>query len=302
MERYGFALTVGAGFLSCCLLAWQGFEGPKADWVSGFLCVLWSLLMLARLMVLTTPNTMSSSSHLAQKIIHSLHQKHEDKRGSVLQQSFNTSFAIFVVLGFVLCGWQLFFSLYQNAPDPAMAEFLAANGHNSWLSATSLFDWGQSFSYLLCLSMMGFLLRSYAADIAAVRPALLVFSGYIAAGLILFSGLSQNWSMPDNLAFIGYGAENASLLIETLMQETGIMGVALLAAMFAVPLFFIWLSIDRSKRDWIVLASGSIAFLGLAGSLFVGIHPALGGFVFLCAMGVFLAWGASERATPSTIS
>lgn len=299
MERWGFAATIGAGFLSCCLLAWQGFEGIGADWVSGFLCVLWSLLMLARLMVLTAPNEVSQRPHLAQKIIFSLHEKHEDKRGNLLQQSFNTSFAVFIVLGFLLCVWQLVFSLYQNAPDAAMAGFLAENGYNSWVSAKVVFDWGQAFSYLLCLSMMGFLLRSYASDLAAVRPALLILTGYIAAGLILFAGMSKDGMMPESLSFVGHVAAQTSLLFDVLRNETGLLGIGLMFAMCVMPFAFIWLSKDKKQSDWVVLISGSVAFTGLIGSLFVSLNPALGGFIFLCAMGVFLAWGASERCAAS---
>lgn len=295
MERLGFVFTVLAGFLSCGLLMWQGFEGAGADWVSGFLCVLWSLLMLARLMSLTSPNLVATKPHLAQKIIHALHAKLEVRRSNILQHSFSKSFAAFVLLGFLLCVWQLGFSLYQAIPDAATSQFLKDNGYVAWFSAATIFDWGRAFSNLLCLSMMGFLLRSYAADITAVRSALLIFAGYIAAGFILFFTLSKNWGFPDSISFMGTMPQNASVVLEILLQQSGVLGLCILAAMIAVPVAYVWAAAMKDQQDPVILTCGSIAFLALFGSFFLGLHPALGGFAFLCAMALFLAWGASEK-------
>jgi len=307
MERAGFILTVGAGLMTCILLGWQGYEGARADWVSGFLCVLWSLLMLARLMILTAPSPANiQHSHLAQKIIGAFYASEERRRQDVLRQSFGVSFAVFLLLGFAFALWQVFCAVFP-ANDYAMSGFLgavqdffAAAGTAPLIAQPQVFEWGQGFLFLLCLSMMGFLLRSYSSQIRTTRVVLLVLASYVAAGWITFFGLSLGTGrMPLEPHLVGYGSAIAAMvpgtsLFERLVMESGILGIALMAFILFVPLGFIWLSLHHPQRDWIVIGCGTLAVISLLGCVFLSLNPALGGFVFLCWMAVFLAWGASE--------
>lgn len=304
MERAGFTTVLGAGFLTCILLAWQGFHGAQADWVSGFLCVLWSLLMLARLTVLTAPNAVAFKPHLARKIIHALHKNDEDRRGLLLRQSFNKSFAGFLLLGFAFCMWKLFCALAYSFPakmaefSQSVNDFFAAQNQSPLFYAPELFGWGQEFSYFLCLIMMGFLLRSYASDLYAVRSALLIIAGYAVAGWLLFFALSEQWVWPQSVGLFMNPPDNSgpsALVLKSLMQQTGIAGLGLLASLLYVPLGYVWISSQTARRDWVVTGCGTLAGAALGASLFVNTHPALGGFIFLCWMAVFMAWGACEN-------
>lgn len=288
MEKAGFIVTVLAGFLTAFLLAWQSYQGPAADWVSGFLCVMWSLLMLARLTILTAPPVMKDDTpRLAQKLIRTLQLKQVEQRNEILHKSFGNSFAIFLILGFVFVGWQIFCAAFSanhyrmDGVAGAVQAFFAAGGATPLLAQARIFDWGQGFLFLLCLSMMGFMLRSYAQEKGFTRIALLILAGYVAAGAILFTGLPA--------------AVNAAPLLDAIIFENGVLGVTLLSFIVFVPLGFIWLSMQLRNRDWIVISSGTIAGAGLVGGAFLLVTPALIGFFVLCWMGLFLAWGASEN-------
>ncbi len=316
MEKAGFALTVVAGFATCALLTWQGFAGARADWVSGFLCVLWSLLMLARLTVLTAPAAGDSGqSHLAYRLIQSLNKGEEKRRRQILQQSFGTSYAVFLLLGVVLVGWQVFCAVF-SANHYAIAGFTQAaqtffSSYDTTpsINETIAFDWGQGFFYLLILSMMGFLLRSYSFLKQEGRAILLILASYVSAGWITFFGFTLEGINPEIPAgMIGYGPatqllHQSSTLFDRLVLESGILGIAFMACILFVPLAFIWLSLhEKDRRDWVTIACGSLAAFSLFLSVFLSLHPALDGFIFLCWMAVFLAWGRSETrmfATPA---
>lgn len=288
MEKAGFIVTVLAGFLTAILLAWQGYQGPAADWVSGFLCVMWSLLMLGRLTILTAPPASKDATpNLAQKIIKALHLKQVEQRADILQKSFGNSFAIFLILGFAIVGWQVFCAVFSanhyqmDGVSGAVKAFFAAGGATPLLVQAHVFDWGQGFLFLLCLSMMGFMLRSYTQEKDFARIVLLILAGYAAAGTILFSGLPK--------------AVGAGRFLDAVIAENGVLGVTLLSFIVFVPLGFIWLSIQLRNRDWVVISSGTIAGAGLIGGAFLASTPALIGFFVLCWMALFIAWGASEN-------
>lgn len=310
MERLGFAFTVGAGFLTCALFTWQGLAGPRADWVPGFLCVLWSLLMLTRLTVLTVPAPGDTGKpHLAYRILHAFDKNEERKRQMILQQSFGMPFAVFILLGVLLVGWQVFCALlamhnYSFAGLAGSVDHFFA-GYNASPAATApiVFEWGQGFFYLLCLAMMGFLLRSYSFLHRESRVTLLILATYIVAGWITFFGFTLEGINPDLQAgLVGYGPagewmHHGATLFDRLVLQSGILGIGFMACILFVPLAFIWLSLHEASesRDWVTIACGSLAALSLFLSVFLSLHPALDGFIFLCWMAVFLAWGSSER-------
>lgn len=310
MEKLGFALAIIAGFITCILFTWQGLMGARADWVPGFLCVMWSFLMLMRLMALTAPAKGDvGKTHLAYRILHAFDKNEERKRQLILQQSFGTPFAVFILLGVVLILWQVFCAIfaahhYSLAGIAGSVEkFFASYDAAPSSAAPIVFEWGQGFFYLLCIAMMGFLLRSYAALRSESRIMLLVLTSYIAAGWITFFGFTLEGINTDLQAgLIGYGPageilHHSATLFDRLVLQSGILGIAFMACILFVPLAFIWLSLhdDEESRDWITIACGSLAALSLFFSVFLSLHPALDGFIFLAWMAVFLAWGASER-------
>lgn len=306
MEKTGFALTVFAGLFSCVLLAWQQYQGASADWVSGFLCVLWSLLMLTRLMTLTKPGHQKQETHLARKIIAAYRNREEEKRQVTLQQSFGPSFALFLGAGLFYVLWQVVCAAYPandfalSGFQSAIAEFFALSSAGHMLQQSFVFAWGQGFLFFLSLAMMGFLLRSYASFIPASRIALLVMGGYITAGWIVFLGFAPDQNaVRVEPSLIGMGIQSGFLnhpatLFDKMLAESGVVGVSLLAVILFIPLAFICLSFHRSQPDWVILSVGTMAGLALITSMFFPLQPALGGFTFLCWMAVFLAWGASE--------
>ncbi len=308
MEKAGFILTIAAGLASCVLLTWQQQAGARADWVPGFLCALWSLLMMGRLLVLTAPSrALIAKNHLAARIIHALDRTDEGRRRNLLQHSFGTPYVIFLGLGMLLLGWQVFCAIFSannyriEGFTNAVTAFFAAHGQTQTpLSAqVAAFEWGQGFLYFLCLSMMGFLLRSYAALGREVRITLLVLAAYVAAGWITFFGLTLEGVAPNlDASFVGYGpaaalAGEAKTLFDRILLESGIFGIAFMAFIVCIPFGFIGMA-GAARRDWVTVMCGTLAGIALVLSIFLALSPALGGFIFLCWMAVFLAWGRSE--------
>jgi hypothetical protein len=309
LERASFITTIIAGFMTCILFAWQGMSGMNADWVPGFLCVCWSLLMLMRLMMLTAPaQGDTGQKHLAYRILYAMDKNAERKRQSVLDQSFGTPFAAFLLLGIFFAAWQLFCTLYATGHyqvlgfSGAVENFFAAYDRTPALTSSLIFEWGQGFFYILCVAMMGFVLRSYAGLIEENRITLLILSSYMVGGVITFFGLGGGMVNTDLQAgLIGFGPagdmfDRSVLLFDRLVLHNGILGLAFMACILFVPLAFIWISKpDRTGRDYLVSICGTLAALSLFLSVFFPLHPALDGFLFLCWMGLFLAWGGAER-------
>lgn len=266
--------------------------------------------MLMRLMMLTAPAAGDTGQkHLAYRLIHAMDKNAERKRQSVLDQSFGAPFAAFLLLGILLAAWQVFCTLFATGNYQvigfagAVENFFAAYDRTPTLTSSFVFEWGQGFFYILCVAMMGFTLRSYAGLYRESRVALLVFASYIVAGVITFFGLRTD--LPSNgdlqAGLIGYGPagsilEHSVTLFDRLVLHNGILGLAFMACILFVPLAFIWLAQAEGKaRDYVQMISGTIAAASLFLSVLFPLHPALDGFLFLCWMALFLAWGGAER-------
>lgn len=265
--------------------------------------------MLMRLMMLTaTAPGDTGQKHLAYRILYAMDKGAERKRQSVLDQSFGTPFAAFVLLGITFAGWQMFCTLYATSHYQVMGfagaveNFFAAYNRTPSFTSSLMFEWGQGFFYILCLAMMGFLLRSYATLYTESRIVLLILASYMVAGMITFLGLGGSMMNTDLQAgLIGYGPagdifERSATLFDRLVLHNGILGLAFMACILFVPLAFIWLALpEGKKRDYVVTICGTLAAIALFVSVFFPLHPALDGFLFLCWMGLFLAWGGAER-------
>lgn len=306
MEKAGFLLTIAAGLASCVLLTWHQQTGAQADWVPGFLCALWSLLMMARLLVLTSPSrALMAKRHLAARIIHALDRSDEGRRRNLLQQSFGVPYVIFLSMGLMLLGWQIFCAVFSannyriEGFMEATTGFLQSHGQTPLSGQAMAFEWGQGFLYFLCLSMMGFLLRSYATLTREVRITLLVLASYVAAGWITFFGLTLEGINPHlDVSMVGYGpaaelVADSKTLFDRMLLESGTFGVAFMAFILCIPLGFISMA-ALARRDFLSVVCGALAVIALVMSVFLALNPALGGFIFLCWMAVFLAWGRSE--------
>lgn len=316
MSRGGFVLSMAAGLFSVFLLGWQGYHGASADWVYGFLAVFWSLIMMLRLMTLTTPATvMVAPSSLAQKIIGNFHERQEENRQKLLENSFGGSYLLFLLAGFLFAAWQVYCAAFPaqqaafDSLDQMMQSFFALNGSRVLFFEGRVFDWGQGFLLLLAFAMMGFVLRSHAAEKGLARPALIVLCAYAVSGYIAFAGLepSGNGAPVAQADMIGNGRGAAAFLLGSLpdgkvlslfdivLLEGGIAGLGILTFLLFIPLGYITLSAQHARTDWMVVGCGMLAGSVLILSAFLSFTPALGGFMALCWMALFLAWGASEN-------
>lgn len=322
MHKAGFAGVIAAGFFSVFLLTWHGYNGYSADWIYGFLAVFWSLIMMLRLMTLTEPLQMpEAQGYLAQKILRNLREKQEQTRALLLETSFGGSFVLFIGAGLLFAAWQVYCAAFpadeaaQNGLFSLMSglfDQIAVTGANAPVSLVQprFFDWGQCFLLFLAFCMMAFVLRSYAAEKPMVRPMLIVLGGYAVFGLILCADLGHGAEQftVDRAGLVGNGAGSLSYLLSTLpadrsltlfdilLLESGVVGLALLTFLIFVPLGYIALSAGQGRTDRLILCCGLLTGIALILSVFLTFTPVLAGFMVLCAMGLFLAWGASETA------
>jgi len=317
MERAEFLLSIAAGFFSVYLLGWRGYQGASADWVYGFLTVFWSLIMMLRLMTLTTPATATAmGGNLAQKIIATMQERQEENRQTILENSFGGSFVLFLFAGFVFAAWQIYCAAFP-AQAPAIeglaimvGNFFQTGGTGVFWAQSRAFDWGQGFMLLLSLSMMGFVLRSHAAERGMTRTMLLVLCGYAAAGFLAFAGLDQvgTGAALAGADLVGNGAGAASFLLgvipegrvlslfDILLLDGGIIGLSILTFLIFIPLGYICLAAQNGRVDTLVVACGLVIGSVMILSVFLSFTPAIGGFLALCWMGLFLAWGAAENS------
>ncbi len=312
-EKTAFTVTMTAGFLSVALIVWQGAQGASASWVYGFLAAFWSVFMTIRLMMLA-PSGVSrdQSSLLSQKLIMELRARQEQHRAFILESALSSPFLFFLLACAALAGWQIFcaaspdpdtetltFSLQQL--DPAIAP--------AWLQIR-LFEWSQNFLLVMGLCMMGFVLRSHAINRALARPMLIILASYAVSGYLTFLGLERPAGV-QQFDLTGHGAGTVSYLLSTvssdkpltvfdrLLLENGLIGFALLTVICFIPLGHIALSAQNARSDKLVITCGLLIGLGLVLSVFLPFTPALGGFMTLCWMGLFLAWGAAENSQKS---
>lgn len=313
MGKAGFSMAMAAGFFSMFLLGWRGYEGHSADWIYGFLAVFWSLLMMLRIMILTEMSDHGAPLTLAQKIIASFREKQEETRQLILESAFGGSFTVFLAAGILFAAWQVFCAAFPaDAPTfeglrLLFDQFFASWGTDGARSPGGLYDWGQGFMLFLSLAMMGFVLRSYARDREMIRAMLLVLCAYAVSGYIAFSGLPETGGAVEKAALVGNGAGTLSYLLSTLapthtpslfdimLVESGIGGIAILTLILFIPLGSIALSAQARSADGVVIFCGVANGLSLILAIFLPFSPALAGYIGLCCMGIFLAWGASEN-------
>lgn len=270
---------------------------------------------MLRLMTLTEPvEAQKVTFGLAQKIIVGMHERQEENRQVVLENSFGGSFALFVCAGILFAAWQIYCAAFPSdslALDSLAVQFsrFFGDGRAANLSPDRFFDWGQGFMLFLSFCMMAFVLRSHAVDRGLTRPMLLILCGYAVAGFIIFIDIAYSGrpGAVADAALTGNGNGAAAYLLghipdgqaltlfDLLLLESGIGGLGILAFLLFVPLGYISLSAHQGRTDWVVVTTGCISGLILILSIFLTYSPAIGGLMGLCAMALFLAWGASEN-------
>lgn len=309
MPRPGYCLSLTATGATVVLLAYRGFEGSGADWVHGMLTVLWSLLMIARLTAITNQaEPIVPAQNLAQKIIRSLWQKHDENNGRTLDRTLNAGYALFGTIVFSYAAWQIYCAAFpaQQMEIDSLRDLASASSAPAYWNTLNLFHWGQGFMTILSLIMMAFVLRSYAGERSAARGALIIMASYAAAGFLFFSSLAAPLDLYVNAGLTGngigswamlmgtYPAKTAPRLFDLLLLEGGVAGLGLLAVAVFIPLGAIAMSAYEEKADTLISACGMIAGLCLLLSVFLPCTPALGAYLALCAAGLFLAWGAAD--------
>lgn len=312
MEKPGFLFTIAASIFTIFLIGWQGAQGHNADWVPGFLAVFWSLLMMLRLLTLTRTaqeeGGVREISGLAQKIIFARRQKGEEARQKTLDISFGGSFRLFLFACLLFSGWQIYCAIFpQQGPSLESLETLMRSVDSGIsMAGPRLFGWAYLFLHILAFCMMAFVLRSYAPNRSITRASLLILGGYALSGLIAFAGLDA--SVTDASAaggFYGSGAGSSAYFaprmvdslptfFDIVLIESGAGGMALLAFILFVPLGYLALSAQAHGMDQVVLTCGIISGLAIIGAVFLPATPFLAAFMTMCAMALFLAWGASE--------
>jgi hypothetical protein len=168
--------------------------------------------------------------------------------------------------------------------------------------------------------MMAFVLRSHADNKTLTRGLMIVVSSYAVAGLITFAGIALNGdaALGQNMlspGIMGNGAgtgfwlssalygDAAPNVFEIILIETGAAGLGIVVFMVFVPLGSITLGAQHAQTDSLVLSCAMIIAICLILSVFLPFVPALGAYMFLCVIGIFMAWGAAEVGiyTPASV-
>lgn len=321
MKTAGFAAVIAAGFFSVFLLSWRGHEGASADWVFGFLAVFWSLIMMLRLLTLTEPLVLpEASGYLAHKILRSFREKQEETRRIILETAFGGSFLLFMFAGVFFAVWQIYCAAFPH-DGPRLEGFagmVAAFFESVPRDAAAVggsfaqglfFGWGHWFLLFLAFCMMGFVLRSFAAERSMTRPALIILSSYAVAGAIVCAGLKEGGGLTvESAALTGSGAGTVSYLLSTLpagkslslfdimLLESGVVGLGLLTFLLFVPLGSIALTAGQGRGGALMTTAGLLAGIALILCFFLAFSPPVAGTMALAAMAVLLSWGAGEPA------
>jgi len=310
MERFAFSFCLGAGFVTCGLWVYRGYVGAAADWVFGFCCLLWGFLMLARIAALTSPVFLpKENGHLARRLINALYRQDQASREDVLTRSFGPSFIALLFLSLVYAGWNLItlfmpegrLHLFTLAQNLDMA--LMGSARPPALLPVLLFDWAHGFLVILTFLMAGFVLRSFMQQRAMLRVGVLILSGYIAAGAIVL------WDLFLPLSPLDQGAAGADLptvlpmgllqsgqgILPLVLGESGLIGLMLFVLFLMIPLTALWAGFSKKHfDDGVLLMGGTLGAAGLVFALLIPFSAVLGGYILLCAMAIFLAWGGAE--------
>lgn len=316
MPTSSFLLSMVLCGFTVILLGWQGYQGAGANWVPGFLAVVWSMVLMLRILILTEPvRVVATSSLLAQKITNSLRLKQEQDRKNLLENSFGGSYVIFLFALILFALWQVFCAAFPSnaaALDSVRSlteSFFSTRGQDFSWPLLRAYEWGEAFLAFLCLAIMGFVLRSVSRDRRATAPAMLVLSGYAISGYVFFAGLAARTkdSFPFSPKWVGNGAGSASYfqgallegktmtLFDLVLIESGIGGLAILSFILFIPLGYIALAASNRQCDKTVCYCALLTGCAMILAVFLPFTPVMVGYFALCWIAVFLGWGHAEN-------
>ncbi len=308
MPTLAYSFTCFMGVFSVLLIGWQGHQGYVGGWVFGFLAVIWSLLMMARLITLSVPQeAVFASKNLAQKILHHFYLRREEHRRILLLGALGGSYPVFVLAMFLFLGWQIYCTL--NPSEKAMMDGLSQNMAMIDSSITAdfqtLYAQAQTIMMALFACVVAFVFRSHAQNKNATRPLIIVVAGYAVSGLIAFYGLPQGLdASPLSASWAGSGAGTGAwlpvsgtpALFDIILVETGVLGLAILAFALFVPLGGMTLHAKAfDGGDKITLICSMIVAMCLILAIFLPLTASLGAYIAMCFLGVFAGWGALEN-------
>ena len=314
-------MTVSPGFILTCLMAsfsvwligWDGYKDYQSGWVFGLLAVIWSLMMMLRLLSLSSPDRLPSSKRnagLAQTLLDHFYQSRENFKRGILVSSVGGAYPLFVTAVFSLCAWFVYCAV-MPASAPLLQDFQVAVEAIEPAAGDVFFNlYAQAHLFMLSLlaCVAAFVLRSQGAEMGAARPVILVCAGYAIAGLILFYGFASDaggigvrpqWTGSGAgtgawLASSLYGDARPSLF-DILILEGGVVSVAIAAFALFVPLGALTLSSTAQAGGHLIVAATLMIAVCLILSFFIPFFPALGAYMAMCLMGIFLAWGVLDN-------
>ncbi len=315
MPPIDYVLTKIACFVSIFLVGYYGFHGVGAQWVFGAMAILWSFMMVMRLTLLTTPiPAPNSSSSLAKRLLFHLHERQYAKRQFLLQKSLSGSFLSFFFGVFLLIAWQIFCTalpatMFSYDGVQAAMDNFNIDYHSFW---QKIYSGGQYFILAVTIAMMAFVVRSHCAQKSFTRVMMIIFASYAVSGFILFAGLynpsdlaflSQNntvsWGGAGLGSSLGAGFYNKAAgqipnLFDIVLIEGGIVGLGIVTFLLFIPLATICLGAQNNDTDVLTLVCSIIIGIVLIMSAFLPFGAAVGGFMLLCLIGLFVGWGAVD--------
>lgn len=320
MPASSFLISMILCGFTVLLLGWQGYQDASASWVPGFLAVVWSMVLMLRILILTEPvRVVAPSSLLAQKITNAFRLKQEENRKSLLENSFGGSYVLFLFALVFFAMWQIFCAAFPSneaALDGVRAlteSFFSTRGQDFSWPLLRAYEWGEVFLAFLCLAIMGFVLRSVSLDRRLTAPAMLVLSSYAIAGYIFFAGLAAQTkgAFPFTPQWIGNGAGSAAYfegalpenkamtLFDLVLIESGIGGLAILSFIVFIPLGYLALAASNRHCDKTVCYGALLTGCAMILAFFLPFTPIMVGYFAMCWMAVFLGWGHAENAAPA---
>ena len=242
--------------------------------------------MMLRLLTLTDSQVAGPlPAGLAGRILQLFHDRRGAQQNKVLNTALGGWFPLLMVASFLYIALRVTQIPLLIGADiivpPDALSFLAARGLESPSLTASLFDAGRDFMILMALTMMGFVLRSYASLVLFMRPVQITLCAYAIAGLIFFSNLEQNLF------------SSVVIVFEYILLQNGAMALIICVVFVLVPLTALALS-RPGGRDALITACGFVSGLSLLVCFFIPFTPALTGYAALCGVALFLAWGHAD--------
>jgi hypothetical protein len=281
--KIGFFVAAASIFATSFLVYHAEQAQEAGDWIYGFLTVVWSLLMLFRLMSLTSPLNAApvfQNGGLAAKLIVSLRLRQVEEKESVLKNSLGGTYVFFLSSVFLYFLWQLFFvfSMEKNVALSGLFTLIQSFDPAFTFGQLRFFAWGRIFTLGLTFILMAFVLRSYAAEKSFARNVLFALYPVVLAGLLVAAN----------------PVSESSPFFKIILENSGLPGMSLLVFALFIPVGSICVNAQSHSGDWVITACGITCAMLLIVGLFQPFVPTIAAILTLCFCGILLAWGSAE--------